>query len=59
MKPYRTPGSVTACEAAPLIAMGAQPHYPPLAERFVAAPTAPEDFIFVSAKLHRRPVHRA
>ncbi len=42
---YFSAGNVAACEAAgiePMIAMGRQPHHPPLAERFADAPPAPE-----------------
>src|SRR5208283_5575140 len=37
----------------PLIAMGRQPHHPPLAERFQAAPEAPQDPTPVEAMAHR------
>jgi transposase len=53
---YFSAANVTACAAAeiePLIAMGRQPHYPPLAERFAAAPTAPENPTPVEAMAHR------
>jgi hypothetical protein len=40
-------------ELEPLIAMGRQPHYPPLNERFAAAPTAPENPTPVEAMAHR------
>src|SRR5665254_3677 len=43
---YFSAGNVAACEAAaiePLIAMGRQPHHPPLAERFADTPPAPEN----------------
>ena len=43
---YFSAANVAACEKAgiePLIAMGRQPHHPPLAERFEAAPEAPQD----------------
>jgi transposase len=53
---YFSTANVTACAAAgvePLIAMGRQPHYPPLAERFAAAPTAPENPTPVEAMAHR------
>ena len=42
---YFSAANVAACAKAkiePLIAMGRQPHHPPLAERFEAAPEAPE-----------------
>jgi transposase len=42
---YFSAVNVEACEQAgvsPLIAMGRQPHHPPLAERFETAPPAPE-----------------
>jgi len=53
---YFSAANVTACAASgvePLIAMGRQPHYPPLAERFAAAPTAPENPTPVEAMAHR------
>jgi len=53
---YFSAANVTACAAAgvePLIAMGRQPHYPPLAERFAAAPMAPENPTPVEAMAHR------
>ena len=37
----------------PLIAMGRQPHHPPLAERFAAAPPLPENPTPVEAMAHR------
>ena len=43
---YFSAANVLACDKAgiePLIAMGRQPHHPPLTERFVAAPEAPDD----------------
>src|SRR5271170_5871414 len=43
---YFSAANVAACAAAgiaPLIAMGRQPHHPPLAERFEKAPSAPDD----------------
>src|SRR5271157_185474 len=45
----------------PLIAMGRQPHHPPLAELFQAAPEAPQDPTPVEAMAHRlkTPVGRA
>ena len=48
--------NVAACAAAgiaPLIAMGRQPHHPPLAERFEKAPSAPDDPTPVEAMAHR------
>ena len=53
---YFSAANVTACAAAeiePLIAIGRQPHYPPLNERFAAAPTAPENPTPVEAMAHR------
>jgi transposase len=53
---YFSATNVTACAAAgvePLIAMGRQPHYPPLAERFAEAPTAPKNPTPVEAMAHR------
>jgi len=53
---YFSAVNVTACAAAkiePLIAMGRQPHYPSLNERFAAAPTAPENPTPVEAMAHR------
>jgi hypothetical protein len=47
---------VAACEAAaiePLIAMGRQPHHPPLAERFADPPPAPKNPTPVEAMAHR------
>ena len=47
---------MAACKAAgidPLIAVGRQPHYPPLNERFAAAPPAPENPTPVEAMAHR------
>src|SRR5664280_1655984 len=48
---YFSAGNVAACEAAgiePQIAMGRQPHHPPLAERFADTPPAPENSTPVS-----------
>src|SRR5665647_2915324 len=48
--------NVAACEAAgiePLIAMGRQPHHPPLAERFADTPPAPENRTPVETMAHR------
>ena len=53
---YFSAGNVEACEKAkiePLIAMGRQPHHPPLAERFEPAPSAPENPTPVEAMAHR------
>jgi transposase len=53
---YFSAANVAACEKAgiePLIAMGRQPHYPPLAERFQAAPEAPQNPTPVEAMAHR------
>ena len=53
---YFSAANVAACEKAgiePLIAMGRQPHHPPLAERFAAAPEAPQDPTPVEAMAHR------
>ena len=37
----------------PVIAMGRQPHHPPLSERFAATPEAPKDPTPVEAMAHR------
>jgi len=53
---YFSGANVEACEKAgvePLIAMGRQPHHPPLAERFEAPPPAPENPTPVEAMTHR------
>jgi len=53
---YFSAGNVTACVAAgiePLIAMGRQPHHPPLSERFAQAPKAPQNPTPVQAMAHR------
>src|ERR1700731_3290017 len=53
---YFSAANVAACEKAgiePLIAMGRQPHHPPLAERFEAAPEAPQDPTPVEAMAYR------
>ncbi|HEY0425593.1 MAG TPA: IS1182 family transposase [Rhodopila sp.] len=53
---YVGAANVSACAApliAPLIAMGRQPHYPPLSERFAEAPDAPENPTPVEAMAHR------
>ena len=53
---YFSAANVAACAAAniePLIATGRQPHHPSLAERFAAAPAAPENPTPVEAMAHR------
>lgn len=53
---YFSEANVTACEAAdiePLIALGRQPHHPPLAERFADTPPAPKNPTPVEAMAHR------
>ena len=53
---YFSEAKVEACEKAgvePAIAMGRQPHHPPLAERFEAPPEAPENPTPVEAMAHR------
>jgi hypothetical protein len=53
---YFSAVNVAACAAAeiePIIAMGRQPHHPPLAERFAPAPTAPANPTLVEAMAHR------
>jgi len=53
---YFSAANVEACEKAgiePLIAMGRQPHHPPLTERFEQAPPAPENPTPVEAMAHR------
>ena len=53
---YFSAGNVAACEKAgvePVIAMGRQPHYPPLSERFEKAPDAPKDPTPVEAMAHK------
>ena len=53
---YFSAANVEACERAgiaPLIAMGRQPHHPPLAERFEPVPAAPENPTPVEAMAHR------
>jgi transposase len=53
---YFSAGNVEACKEAsvePLIAMGRQPHHPPLTERFANAPAAPENPTPVEAMAHR------
>ena len=53
---YFSAGNVDACEKAgldPVIAMGRQPHHPPLSERFEAPPPAPENPTPVQAMASR------
>ena len=53
---YFSAANVQACVAAaidPLIAMGRQPHYPPLAERFAPVPPPPDNPTPVAAMAHR------
>src|SRR5450631_1496387 len=53
---YFSAGNVEACEKAgidPLIAMGRQPHHPPLEERFEPTPPAPENPTPVERMAHR------
>ena len=53
---YFSEANVQACVAAqidPLIAMGRQPHHPPLAERFAPAPPPPDNSTPVEAMAHR------
>ena len=53
---YFSAANVSACAATeiePLIAMGRQPHYPPLNERFADTPQAPENPTPVEAMAHR------
>ena len=53
---YFSAANVEACVAAevdPLIAMGRQPHYPPLAERLAPVPPSPENPTPVEAMAHR------
>src|ERR1700722_2624328 len=53
---YFSAANVAACEAAgidPLIAMGRQPHHPPLSERFADVPAPPENPTPVEAMAHR------
>jgi len=61
---YFSATNVAACDEAgiePLIAIGRQPHHPLLAERFQAAPEAPQDPTPVEAMAHRlkKPAGRA
>ena len=53
---YFSAANVTACMASgidPLIAMGRQPHHPPLSERFAEVPPAPSNPTPVQAMAHR------
>jgi transposase len=53
---YFSAANVAACHEAgiePLIAMGRQPHYPPLAERFAGEAQAPDNPTPVEAMAHR------
>jgi transposase len=53
---YFSEANVEACVAAgldPLIAIGRQPHHPPLAERFAAMPSPPDNPTPVEAMAHR------
>jgi len=53
---YFSEANVQACVAAevdPLIAMGRQPHYPPLAERLAPVPPPPDNPTPVEAMAHR------
>jgi len=53
---YFSAGNVEACAKAgiePVIAMGRQPHHPPLAERFEKTPEAPENPTPVESMAHR------
>ena len=53
---YFSARNVAACEAAgiePLIAIGRQPHHPPLAERFAKTPPAPKNPTPVEAMAYR------
>jgi transposase len=53
---YFSAENVKACEKAevePVIAMGRQPHHPPLSERFAATPEAPKNPTPVEAMAHR------
>src|SRR6201985_1125387 len=53
---YFSEANVQACMAAeidPLIAMGRQPHHPPLAERFAPAPPPPDHPTPLAAMAHR------
>jgi transposase len=53
---YFSAGNVDACDKAgvePVIAMGRQPHHPPLSERFEKAPDAPNNPTLVEAMAHK------
>src|ERR671916_327751 len=53
---YFSEANVQACAAAgidPLIAMGRQPHHPPLAERFAPDPPSPDEPTPLEAMAHR------
>ena len=53
---YFSAANVTACAAAgiePLLALGRAPHHPSLAERFAAAPPAPENPTPLEVMVHR------
>src|SRR5580658_2823229 len=53
---YFSADNVDACEKAgiePVIAMGRQPHHPPLSERFAPTPAAPRNPTPVEAMAHR------
>ncbi len=53
---YFSAGNVAACEKVgvePVIAMGRQPHHPPLSERFEKAPEPPKDPTRVEAMAHK------
>jgi len=53
---YFSAANVDACKVAgvePVIAMGRQPHHPPLSERFAAAPEAPKEPTPVEAMAHK------
>ena len=53
---YFSADNVAACEKAgvePVIAMGRQPHHPPLSERFADVPPPPENSRPVEAMAHR------
>src|SRR6202522_2656076 len=53
---YFSAANVEACKEAgvePVIAMGRQPHHPPLSERFAPTPAAPRNLTPVEAMAHR------
>ena len=53
---YFSAGNVEACDRAgiePVIAMGRQPHHPPLTERFEKAPEVPDNPTPVESMAHR------